>query len=160
MHLGNSCISHAGSLHRGTRQYWLHCQLTLCRGAMQELPQCQLASCWCLCTQSTREVVGGRCSIAGLPGALALGVRCSNDTVDEDDMDMVGDAHGLVTAPPHARIYRNRKWVCDATSKYQQYICRAEKCKKQVRTSCRCTMGHWLCNEHLLDHVAKHSKMG
>ena len=84
----------------------------------------------------------------------------SSETVDEDDMDMVGEVHGLVTAPPHARIYRNRKWVCDANSRYQQYICRAEKCKKQVRTCCRCTMGHWLCNEHLLDHVAKRSKMG
>eukprot|EP00956_Cyclotella_meneghiniana_P035813 scaffold118478_cov62-Cyclotella_meneghiniana.AAC.6 len=30
----------------------------------------------------------------------------------------------IITAPPHACEYRNRNWVCTATSKFQQYVCK------------------------------------
>ena len=83
----------------------------------------------------------------------------SHARVDDKDEVDIGNEHVKVTAPPHAKEYRNRQWVCNAVSKYQQYVCRADKCKKQVRTCCKCSLGYWLCNEHLIEHVAKRSKI-
>ena len=42
--------------------------------------------------------------------------------MDEDEEVTHADEHGRVTARPHAKKYRNRWWVCNAVSKYQQYF--------------------------------------
>eukprot|EP00804_Cyclotella_cryptica_P016494 CCRYP_004714-RA/>CCRYP_004714-RA protein AED:0.38 eAED:-0.33 QI:0/-1/0/1/-1/0/1/0/213 len=81
------------------------------------------------------------------------------DRVDKDDFEGIKDVHGTVTAPPHAKEYRYRQWVCTAKARYQQYVCKAKGCRKQVRTCCRCKLGYWLCDWHLMDHVSKRSKM-
>eukprot|EP00804_Cyclotella_cryptica_P017498 CCRYP_006687-RA/>CCRYP_006687-RA protein AED:0.38 eAED:-0.33 QI:0/-1/0/1/-1/0/1/0/213 len=81
------------------------------------------------------------------------------DRVEEDDFEGIEDGHGTVMAPPHAKKYRNRQWVCKAKARYQQYVCKAKGCRKQVRTCCRCKLGYWLCDWHLMDHVSKRSKM-
>jgi hypothetical protein len=61
----------------------------------------------------------------------------------------------VVTAPPFAKEYRNRKWDEGAGCKYQQYICRAPGCKKAVRTCCACSLGHWLCSKHIVEHAVE-----
>ena len=83
----------------------------------------------------------------------------SGARVDEEEDLTIGNEHARVTAPPHAKEYCNHWWVCNAVSEYQQYVCRVDMCKKQVRTCCKCSLGYWLCNEHLMEHVAKHSKI-
>jgi len=67
----------------------------------------------------------------------------SSDTrMDEEEEVTLGNEHGRVMAPPHAKEYRNRWWVCNAASRYQQDVCRVDTCKKQVRTCCKCNLGH------------------
>jgi L-asparaginase len=62
----------------------------------------------------------------------------------------------VVSAPSHAKEYRNRTWVCTAAIPHQQYTCKAPGCKKRVRTCCACELGYWLCTTHIVDHaVAK-----
>ena len=72
----------------------------------------------------------------------------------------IEERHQAVTAPQHAKEFRNCRWVCSAVGRYQQYVCKAKGCKKQVRTCCSCKKGYWLCDSHLMDHAAKHSKIG
>jgi len=52
--------------------------------------------------------------------------------MDEEEEVTLGNEHGWVMAPPHAKEYANRWWVCTAASRYQQYVCRVDKCKKQL----------------------------
>ena len=61
--------------------------------------------------------------------------------------------HTLQTAPPHARIYMNRKWVTDAKTRYPQFTCSVPLCKKTIRTYCACTPGVWLCVDHMIEHA-------
>lgn len=77
-----------------------------------------------------------------------------------NDEEGIEERHQAVTAPPHAKEFRNRRWVCTAVARYQQYVCKAKGCKKQVRTCCSCKKGHWLCDSHLMEHAAKRSKIG
>ena len=56
----------------------------------------------------------------------------SGARMDDEEEYTRPNEHGRVTAPPHAKTYRNRQWVCNAVSKYQQYVCRVERCKKQL----------------------------
>ena len=68
----------------------------------------------------------------------------------------VGDVHVLLTAPKHAKRYRNRTWDCTAAAPYQQYKCRlhtSENCRNKVRTYCACTIGEWLCTNCFPSHV-------
>ena len=58
-----------------------------------------------------------------------------------------------ITAPEHAREYRNRQWVCMAKAKWQQYVCKAPGCKLQVRTCSACRKGYWLCTKHMIEHI-------
>ena len=43
------------------------------------------------------------------------------DTVEHYQMTLEG-AHTLCRAPPHARAYQNRHWICDPMQRYQQYM--------------------------------------
>jgi hypothetical protein len=61
--------------------------------------------------------------------------------------------HTLTTAPIHATQFLGGKWICKAKSAYQQHVCRGQKCKKQVRSHCACTPGHWLCVDCFQNHV-------
>jgi hypothetical protein len=79
--------------------------------------------------------------------------------VEEDDMEGIDNMHITVTTPPHAKEYCIHLWDCSAKAKYQQYICRAKRGRKQVMTCCRYKLGYWMCDEHLMEHVAKHSKI-
>ena len=62
-------------------------------------------------------------------------------------------AHVLTNAPTHAKKFTGGKWDKSAKYKYQQYICRAAKCKKPVRTYCVCSVGEWLCQTCFTVHV-------
>ena len=83
----------------------------------------------------------------------------NNANVEEDDMEGIDNVQITVTAPPHAKEHRNHRWDCSAKAKYQQYVCRAKWCRKQVMTCCRYQLGYWLCDEHLMEHAANHSKI-
>lgn len=61
---------------------------------------------------------------------------CSGVRMNEEEEVMLKDKHGRVMAPLHAKEYCNHQWVCDAVSRYQHYVCRVYKCKKQIRTCC------------------------
>ena len=50
--------------------------------------------------------------------------------------------HSWETAPTHASKFKRRKWVCNAKTPYQQYHCRGDKCKKDVRRYCTCDIGY------------------
>jgi hypothetical protein len=50
-----------------------------------------------------------------------------------DTIFPISDEHKLERAPPHARKFRNRQWVCDAKVKYEQYMC-STHCGKKIRT--------------------------
>lgn len=71
----------------------------------------------------------------------------------EDGDDSLDVACDVVTAPPFAKDFRNRRWVCEANSKYKKYVCKWLGCKKQVRTCCACMEGYWLCNGHIVKHA-------
>ena len=38
-------------------------------------------------------------------------------------------------------------------AKYQQFVCRGHRCKKQVRTYCSCMVGHWMYKDHHVQHM-------
>ena len=61
--------------------------------------------------------------------------------------------HTLVTAPCNASKFVGGRWKKTSRAKYQQFVCRGENCKKQVRTYCACMVGHWLCKECHLEHI-------
>jgi hypothetical protein len=67
----------------------------------------------------------------------------------------------VFSAPPFAREYRDRAWVCTAPIRNTQYVCKAPGCKKRVRTCCACMLGHWMCPTHIVSHaVSKASEVG
>lgn len=53
--------------------------------------------------------------------------------------------HYLVRAPHHAQKYFAGKWSCKAKDKYQKYVCRSDGCNQRIRTSCKCSLGQWMC---------------
>ena len=63
------------------------------------------------------------------------------------------DSHDIMSAPPHASAYRNRKWVCDAKQRNQQYACKWPQCGVRTRNYCACTPGYWLCASHVIKHA-------
>ena len=70
-----------------------------------------------------------------------------------------GTLHEKMTAPAHAKLFLGKgKWDLSAKSKYQQYVCKGPRCKKQVRTYCICNPGHWLCDQCFCCHVLKVNK--
>jgi len=73
--------------------------------------------------------------------------------LDEEADDWLDVDCDHVTAPEHAKEYRNRQWVCTAKARWQQYVCKAPGCKLQVRTCCACRKGYWLCTKHIIEHV-------
>jgi hypothetical protein len=46
----------------------------------------------------------------------------------------------LLTAPPHAKRYRNCRWDTSAKSTWQKFKC-TKGCKRWIRTFCACTTG-------------------
>lgn len=61
--------------------------------------------------------------------------------------------HDIQSAPPHASAWRNRKWVCDAKQRNQQYTCKWPGCHVRTRNYCICTPGYWLCASHIVKHA-------
>ena len=57
----------------------------------------------------------------------------------------IASVHQLLTAPPHAKCYRNRQWYCTAITRHQQYMCR-NHCGKKIRTYCAFQPGNWICH--------------
>ena len=47
----------------------------------------------------------------------------SGARVDEEEEVTIENEHVRVMAPPHAKEYRNCRWVWNAVSKYKQYVC-------------------------------------
>ena len=64
-----------------------------------------------------------------------------HERVDVDTTILPETEHKVETAPDHASEYRNRRWLCESTKKYQQYTCKWVGCKKMVRTYCPCNPG-------------------
>jgi Transposase IS4 len=62
-------------------------------------------------------------------------------------------AHELQAAPHHAQRFLAGKWICRAKDKYQKYICRGVGCKRRVRTCCKCSQGHWMCQGCFGNHI-------
>jgi hypothetical protein len=67
-------------------------------------------------------------------------------------LDGMLSVHKLMTAPNHAKSYRNRQWTCTAAARFQQYMC-THGCGKKIRTYCACTPGRWVCCQCFPDHV-------
>ena len=95
----------------------------------------------------------GKGTLPGCPTLLAFRRRLAWQMIknswimseeEREDEVRIPSLHQLMTAPPHAKHYRNRQWNTTAESKYQQYMCR-NHCGKKIRTYCACTPGHWLC---------------
>ena len=53
------------------------------------------------------------------------------DMVEHYQLTLEG-AHTLCRAPPNARVFRNRHWICDAMQKYQQYACSYLGCNNRM----------------------------
>ena len=81
------------------------------------------------------------------------------DTVEHYQLTLEG-AHTLCRAPPHARIFRNRHWICDAMQRYQQYACGYLGCNNRIRTYCACRPGVWLCGTCHVRHVLDEQERG
>ena len=81
-----------------------------------------------------------------------------NDFIDEENCERREskrkkiEQHKLEKPPPFSRSYIDGKWTKGAKKPYQQYKCRTVGCKKQVRTYCSCTVGHWLCSDCFVKH--------
>ena len=63
--------------------------------------------------------------------------------------------HKLKVAPTWCKSFINGKWKKDAKKKYQQYVCRTIGCKKQIRTYCLCSVGHWICQDCFVQHCVE-----
>jgi hypothetical protein len=81
------------------------------------------------------------------------------DTVEHYQLTLEG-AHTLCRAPPHARVFRNRHWICDAMQRYQQYACGGCRCSNRIRTYCACRPGVWLCGTCHVRHVLDEQERG
>ncbi len=95
----------------------------------------------------------GKGSLAGCPTLLGFCRRLAWQIInnswiqaepEQEDGVNIASVHTLMTAPPHAKSYRNRQWICSAKSKHQQYMCR-NHCGKKIRTYCACLPVNWLC---------------
>jgi hypothetical protein len=95
----------------------------------------------------------GKGTLPGCPILLAFCRRLAwqmiNNTwiqsePEQEEEVNIASVHRLMTAPPHAKCFRNRRWICSARSKHQQYMCR-NHCGKKIRTYCACLPEHWLC---------------
>jgi len=64
----------------------------------------------------------------------------------------ISSVHMLMTAPNHAKLYRNRQWTCTTRARFQQYMC-THGCGKKIGTYCTCTPGRWVCCQCFPDHV-------
>ena len=84
----------------------------------------------------------GKGTLPGCPTLLAFCWRLAWQMIknswimleeEREDEVRIPSLHQLMTAPPHAKHYRNRQWNTTAESKYQQYMCR-NHCGKKIRT--------------------------
>jgi hypothetical protein len=81
------------------------------------------------------------------------------DTVEHYQLMLEGN-HTLCCAPPHARVYRNRHWICDTHQRYQQYACGYLGCINRIRTYCACCPGVWFCGTCHVRHVLDEQERG
>ncbi len=107
-------------------------------------------------------------TIAGCPTLLTFRRRLAWQMIDntwiqseEQQAHEVGIAsvHQLMTAPPHAKAFRNRQWISTAVSRHQQYMCR-NRCGKKIRNYCACQPGSWLCYNCFPEHIRRLEMMG
>ena len=86
---------------------------------------------------------------------------------EEDDIDESGCVktrkkrtkveHEYLSAPPFAKMWDGRKWICEAKNHYQQYVCKTPgikcRCERIVYVLHRCgdvvfaTMCIWLTSQ-------------
>ena len=116
---------------------------------------CEVNAFLCL-----RYFTFGKGAIAGCPTLLKFRRRLAWEmiqnswiaTESEREQEAAADSvHQLLTAPPHAKLWKNRRWDTSASFKYQQYVCK-NRCGKRIRTYCACSPGHWLCYNCFGDH--------
>lgn len=88
---------------------------------------------------------------------------------EEDDIDESGCVttrkkrtkveHEYLSAPPFAKMWDGRRWICEAKNRYQQYVCKTPRCKAQVRAYCVCSPAVWRCricyDVHLVDEASR-----
>ena len=70
----------------------------------------------------------------------------------ESQFMLAWSEHTFLVARKHAKEYHNRRWVCTAVSKYQQYKC-SLNCGQRVRAYCACTPSLWVCSHCHAKHV-------
>ncbi len=90
---------------------------------------------------------------------LILNDDLVEETMEHYQMTLQG-CHTLCRAPPHARIYCNLHWICNALQRYQQYACGYFGCNNQIRTYCACRPGVWLCGTYHFRHVLEEQEHG
>lgn len=81
----------------------------------------------------------------------AAATRASNQEGESDDDE--GD-HEMMTAPLFAQKYDGSSWVKSDVQRYPQHRCRHSRCKKMIRTYCKCSPGYWRCAIHVGIHIA------
>ena len=59
----------------------------------------------------------------------------------------------LVVAPRFISKFVGGAWEKKSKVKYQQFVCKTNGCKKQVRTYCSCAPAYWLCSVCYMNHV-------
>ena len=105
----------------------------------------------------------GKGAIEGCPTLLRFRRRLAWEMIrnrwietesEREQEEAAESRHQLLTAPPHAKRWQNRRWDTSASFKYQQYVCK-NHCGKRIRTYCACSPGQWLCyncfGEHCRD---------
>ena len=95
---------------------------------------------------------------AFLPNYIDFRRKLAWHMAESPTASSISEDHSIATAPNYASEYRNRRWICDATSKYPQYTCKWPGCKKLIRTYCSCTPGRWLCTSHIVSHAVEVTK--
>ena len=87
-----------------------------------------------------------------------------NDDLIEENVECyqmtLEETHMLCCAPPHARVYLNRHWICDILQMYQQYACGYLVCSNHKRTFCSCRPGVWICGTCYICHVLEEQDRG
>ena len=61
--------------------------------------------------------------------------------------------HKIERCPTFAKKFSLGKWDCSAKAMYQQHRCTGRKCKKMIRTFCKCSPGVWLCDDCFSTHL-------
>jgi hypothetical protein len=77
-----------------------------------------------------------------IPSAFGMATHQEQlDAAEESAARLEGitSVHMLMTAPNHAKLYRNRQWTCTAVVRFQQYMCK-HGCGKKMRSYCACTL--------------------